>query len=247
MLKVQQLSVCYQGIEAVSNVSFCLDPGTIAGVIGPNGAGKSTLLKAMLKLVPIAQGQVLYNQQPLAQRSNRVAYVPQRSQIDWHYPITVKNVVMLAEVPRLGWGRSPNRDSYRIVQAALERTGMWHLRDRSIDQLSGGQQQRVFLARALAQQADIFLLDEPLTGLDQTTETLLVEIYQELKQAGKILLISCHEWGESLHRYDHLLLLNRQLIAQGKPQEVFTLENMQKAYSKLTSSSQNQLLNFLYC
>ncbi|MDX1977070.1 MAG: metal ABC transporter ATP-binding protein [Pseudanabaenaceae cyanobacterium bins.68] len=247
MLRVQQLSVCYQGIEAVSDVSFFLDQGTIAGVIGPNGAGKSTLLKAMLKLVPIAQGQVLYGKQPLSRLSRLVAYVPQRSHIDWHYPITVKNVVMLAEVPRLGWMRSPNHQSHQIVQAALERTGLWHLRDRAIDQLSGGQQQRVFLARALAQQADIFLLDEPLTGLDQTTEELLVGIYQDLKQAGKILLISCHEWGESLQRYDHLLLLNRQLIAQGKPQEVFTLENIQKAYGKLSGGSQRQLDHFLYC
>ncbi len=247
MLDVQQLSVFYRGMEAISDISFCLPNGSVTGLIGPNGAGKSTLLKAMLGLVPIAHGKVLYTGNSLKKLRQKVAYVPQRSLIDWTYPITVKSVVMMAETPRLGWFRAPNRHSDQVVQEALERTEMWHLRDRAIDQLSGGQQQRVFLARALAQQAEIFLLDEPLTGVDKATEAIIFEVYSELKQAGKILIISCHEWGESLQRYDRLLLLNRHLIAQGKPSEVFNLRNMQQAYGKLQASSKAESESFLFC
>jgi manganese/iron transport system ATP-binding protein len=247
MLDIQQLSVIYGGITAVDDVSFYLPNGSVTGLIGPNGAGKSTLLKAILNLVPIAQGKILYGGNSLKKMRQKVAYIPQRSQVDWHYPITVKNVVMMAETPRLGWFRSPNQHSQQIVKTALERTEMWHLRDRAINQLSGGQQQRVFLARALAQQAEIFLLDEPLTGVDKTTEAIIFEIYQELKQAGKILIISCHEWGESLYRYDRLLLLNCHLIAQGHPSEVITLPNMQQAYGKIHGSSKSETESFLFC
>jgi manganese/iron transport system ATP-binding protein len=247
MLDIQQLSVFYRGIEAISDVSFYLPNGSVTGLIGPNGAGKSTLLKAILNLVPIAQGKVLYGGNGIKKMRRKVAYVPQRSLIDWDYPISVINVVMMAETPRLGWFCRPNSQSRQIVQSALERTGMWHLRDRPINQLSGGQQQRVFLARALAQQAEIFLLDEPLTGVDKVTEAIIFEIYAELKQAGKILIISCHEWGESLYRYDRLLLLNRYLIAQGKPSEVMTMNNMQQAYGKLQSNSKSPTESFLFC
>jgi manganese/iron transport system ATP-binding protein len=246
MLDVQQLSVFYRGMEAISDISFCLPNGSVTGLIGPNGAGKSTLFKAMLNLVPIAQGKVFYGGNALKKLRQKVAYVPQRSLIDWHYPITVKNVVMMAETPKLSWFRAPNSHSHQIVRSALERTEMWHLRDRGIDQLSGGQQQRVFLARALAQQADIFLLDEPLTGVDKATEAIIFEVYAELKQAGKILIISCHEWGDSLQRYDRLLLLNRYLIAQGKPTEVFNLPNMQQAYGKL-HGTKTESESFLFC
>jgi manganese/iron transport system ATP-binding protein len=136
MLEVQQLSVFYRGIEAIADVSFSLPKGCTAGLIGPNGAGKSTLLKAMLEMVPIATGKVLYAGNPLKSQRQKVAYVPQRSQIDWDYPITVKNVVMMAETVRLGWFHSPTLHSHQLVQAALERTEIWHLRDRPINFLA---------------------------------------------------------------------------------------------------------------
>jgi manganese/iron transport system ATP-binding protein len=247
MLEVQHLSVFYRGIEAIADVSFSLPQGCTTGLIGPNGAGKSTLLKAMLNLVPIANGRVLYAGNSLKSKRQNVAYVPQRSQIDWDYPITVKNVVMMAETARLGWFHAPTLHSDQLVQAALERTEIWHLRDRPINQLSGGQQQRVFLAKAIAQQAEILLLDEPLSGIDKKTEAIIFEIYSELKQAGKILIISCHEWGETLNKYDHLLLLNRNLIAQGEPETVMTLENVRQAYGMFNQSSGVPKESLLFC
>ena len=229
MLEVQQLAVNYRSVRGLEPVSFQVSPGQLVGIIGPNGAGKSTLLKALLGLVPAAGG-VHYCTCPLHQQLARVAYIPQRSQIDWDYPITVWNVVMMARTRQLGWFRSPGRAEKEIVNAALARVEMLNLRDRRIGELSGGQQQRVFLARALAQQADLFLLDEPFTGVDQKTEAIMLEVFEELRSQGKILLLSTHEWGQSLHQLDRLLLLNQCLIADGSPQQVMTPENLRQAY-----------------
>jgi len=234
MLEVQNLSVNYREAVALSDVSFRLPTGSLVGLIGSNGAGKSTLLKAMIDLVPAQTGQVFYHERPLKQQRQKVAYLPQRSQIDWDYPVTVWNVVMMARTlhngMHNGWFGSISRQSKEIVRQVLERVELYELRDRPIKNLSGGQQQRVFLARALAQQADILLLDEPMTAVDKKTEALMWNIYNELKQEGKILLISCHEWGDTLDRYDQLLLLNRHLVASGTPHQVLTPANIQYAY-----------------
>lgn len=230
MLEVQQLAVNYRGVKGLDHVSFRVEPGQLVGLVGPNGAGKSTLLKAMLGLIPTTNGTVKYCTCPLCQHLERVAYVPQRSQIDWDYPITVWNVVMMARTRQLGWFRRPGASAKAIVNAALERVGMLDLKHRRIGELSGGQQQRVFLARALAQQADLFLFDEPFTGVDKKTEAVLIEICNELRSAGKILLVSTHEWGQSLERLDRILLLNQRLIADGSPQQVMTPQNIQQAY-----------------
>lgn len=230
MLEVQHLSVNYRGMSALENISFKVAAGELVGLLGPNGAGKSTLIKALLGLIPVQAGKVLYAGTPLKQRQRQVAYLPQRSQIDWDYPITVWNVVMMARTAHTGWFRSPSRMSELVVQEALQRVEMFHLRDRQIGELSGGQQQRVFLARAIAQQADVFLLDEPLAAVDKKTETLIFQVYADLKAQGKILLVSCHEWGGILNHYDQLLLLNQELIAQGAPMTVMTPENVQRAY-----------------
>jgi manganese/iron transport system ATP-binding protein len=232
MLEVQNLAVNYRGLQALGNISFCLAPGQLVGLIGPNGAGKSTMIKAMLGLVPAISGVVKFKGQALKQRLSCCAYVPQRSQIDWDYPITVWSVVMMARTLHTGWFRSPSRQSQEIVAEALQRVEMWELRHRQIGELSGGQQQRVFLARALAQQGELFLFDEPLAGVDKKTEAILFQIFSELKSEGKTLLVSSHEWGEALTNYDQLLLLNRELIANGYPQDVMTLENIQRAYGE---------------
>lgn len=233
MLEVRQLSVNYRGVRALADVSFNLAAGEVTGLIGPNGAGKSTLIKALLGLVPIADGQIFYGRLPLKQQRQQVAYVPQRSQIDWDYPITVWNVVMMARTVQAGWLRGYSRQSKEIAKQALERVEMFELRDRQIGALSGGQQQRVFLARALAQQADLLFFDEPLTAVDKKTEALILNIYQELKAEGKTLLVSCHEWGSALDNYDQLLLLNQRLIAHGVPPEVMTPENVNCAYGSV--------------
>jgi manganese/iron transport system ATP-binding protein len=240
MLEVQHLAVNYRGVRALGEVSFRLEPGQLVGVIGPNGAGKSTMIKAMLGLVPAASGVVKFRGEALKQQLCCCAYVPQRSQIDWDYPTTVWSVVMMARTAHTGWFRSPSRQSQEIVASALQRVGIWELRHRQIGQLSGGQQQRVFLARALAQQASLFLFDEPLTGIDKKTEAILFQIFAELKAEGKTLLVSSHEWGKALSQYDRLLLLNQNLIANGSPQEVMSLDNIKRAYGE---GLQSQLLN----
>jgi manganese/iron transport system ATP-binding protein len=247
MLEVQDLAVNYRGIRALGNLSFRLEPGQLVGVIGPNGAGKSTMIKAMLGLVPATSGIVKFKGRALKQQLRCCAYVPQRSQIDWDYPATVWTVVMMGRSPHTGWFRSPSRQSKEIVASALKRVGIWELRHRQIGELSGGQQQRVFLARAIAQQAELFLFDEPLTGIDKKTEAILFEIFNELKAEGKILLVSSHEWGKNLSQYDRLLLLNQELIANGSPQEVMNLENIQRAYGEgLRSQLLNESLEPMY-
>ena len=230
MLLVQHLCVNYRTVKVLEDITFKLQAGTLVGLLGPNGAGKSTLIKALLGLIPVQEGEVLYGNVPLSQQRQRVAYVPQRSQIDWDYPTTVWNVVMLARTAHAGWFRPPSRQSAEIVKESLRRVDLFNLRARPIGALSGGQQQRVFLARAIAQQANLLLLDEPLAAVDKKTEALIFQIYDELKAEGKTLLISCHEWGGILNHYDELMLLNQRLIAHGAPKEVMTPNNIQEAY-----------------
>lgn len=232
MLETRRLSVNYRGMPALQDVSVTCKPSEMVGLIGPNGAGKSTLIKAILGLVPY-QGQVLFRGIPLKRQRQCVAYVPQRSQIDWDYPTTAWNVVMMSQTVAAGWFHTPTAQHRETVRVALEQVEMWDLAHRQIGQLSGGQQQRIFLARALAQQADLYLLDEPFTGVDKKTEGILLRIFGQLKAAGKTLLVCCHEWGEVLEQYDRLLLLNRHLLANDVPQLVMTLENLQLAYGAM--------------
>ncbi|MDI9641798.1 metal ABC transporter ATP-binding protein [Geitlerinema splendidum] len=229
-ISINQLQVAYREVEALHRVSCAVQAGRLTGIIGPNGAGKSTLLKAMLGLVPIQQGTVLYQDQPLWDQLDRVAYVPQRSQIDWRYPATVWDVVMMGRVPKTGWFQRFSTRSRRIASQALERVGMDRYRDRPIGQLSGGQQQRVFLARALVQEADIFCFDEPFVGIDQKTQDIIFEIFHELTEQGKIVLVVNHDLGESIHHFDDVILLNREAIATGNRQQVMTKANLDYAY-----------------
>jgi len=230
MLTVENLSVNYHGVCALSEVSFSVAPGSLVGILGPNGAGKSTLVKAMLGLVKSTRGTIQYNDRPLYRQLSQVAYVPQRSQIDWDYPITVKQVVMMARTIPTGWGRSPSPQSRLLVQEALERVGMADYGDRQIGELSGGQQQRVFLARSLAAQADLLFFDEPFTGIDKQTEEIMFTILAELKAAGKTILVISHDLGASLKNYGYLLMINKELIAVGKRQEVLNKRNIHNCY-----------------
>lgn len=229
-IAVNHLGVKYRTVEALQDVSFTLNCGRVTGIIGPNGAGKSTLLKGMLGLIPVSSGTVIYQNQPLMDQLGKVAYVPQRSQIDWTYPATVWDVVMMGRVRKTGWFRRFSHVSRQIAQTALERVGMSAFSDRPIGQLSGGQQQRVFLARALAQEAEIFCFDEPFAGIDQKTEAVLFEIFRELANEGKIVIVVNHDLGESIANFDDLILLNKEVIAAGSRQKVFTQENLYRAY-----------------
>lgn len=229
-LSVEGLSVKYRTLEALSNVSFTVKPGRLVGIFGPNGAGKSTLVKAMLGLIPAVNGRVLYQGKPLMDQLEQVAYVPQRSQIDWTYPVTVWDVVMMGRTKKTGWFQRYSSVSRRLAMEALARVGMAGYRDRSIGELSGGQQQRVFLARALAQQAEVFCFDEPFVGIDQKTQTVIFEVFEELTRAQKLVLVVNHDLGESITHFDDLILLNRELVAYGTRQEVLTQENLQQTY-----------------
>ena len=229
-ITVSHLEVQYRNVRALQDVNLVVRPGGITGIIGPNGAGKSTLIKAMLGLTPVINGIVLYNGEPLMNQLDKVAYVPQRSQIDWSYPATVWDVVLMGRVRKAGWFRRFSSVSRQMAAAALERVGMSDYRDRSIGQLSGGQQQRVFIARALAEEAEIFCFDEPLAGIDKKTEAVIFDIFRELANAGKIVLVVNHDLGEAITHFNDLILLNTQLIASGSRTAVLSQENMNRAY-----------------
>lgn len=229
-ITISKLSVQYRTVEALRDVSCVANSGRVTGIIGPNGAGKSTMLKAMLGLIPVSGGTVLYDAKPLMDQRDRIAYVPQRTQIDWTYPATVWDVVMMGRVRKSGWFRRFSGVSRRIAENALERVGMSGYCDRPIGQLSGGQQQRVFLARALAQEADIFCFDEPFAGIDQKTQSIIFNIFHELARADKTTIVVNHDLGESITHFDDLILLNTELIAAGSRQQVLTQENLYRAY-----------------
>ncbi|WAL59590.1 metal ABC transporter ATP-binding protein [Thermocoleostomius sinensis] len=229
-LMASHLSVNYRSVQALRNVSFTVQPGNVVGIFGPNGAGKSTLIRAMLGLIPSTTGTTIYQGQPLTQQLDRIAYVPQRSQIDWSFPATVWDVVLMGRVRKAGYLHRFSATSRRKAADALERVGLTDYRDRPIGQLSGGQQQRVFLARSLAQEADLLFFDEPFVGVDQKTEDILFHIFHELAHQGKTVMVVNHDLGESIQQFDQLLLLNRELIASGNRQQVLTVDNMTRAY-----------------
>ncbi|MDB9451977.1 metal ABC transporter ATP-binding protein [Dolichospermum circinale] len=230
-INITNVGVHYRTQEALRDVNCTIKPGRITGIFGPNGAGKSTLMKALLGLVSMSSGQVLYDNKPLMQQLEKVAYIPQRSQIDWNYPATVWDVVMMGRVKKTGWLRSFSTVSRQIAKQALERVGIGELKNRPIGELSGGQQQRVFLARALTQEAEIFCFDEPFVGIDQKTQAIIFEVFQELAKNNKIVLVVNHDLGESITHFDDLILLNCELVATGSRQQVLTEENLYRAYS----------------
>ncbi|MGD1936998.1 MAG: metal ABC transporter ATP-binding protein [Cyanophyceae cyanobacterium] len=232
MLEVRNLSVDYRGNRALEEVSLFIPLGQLVGIIGPNGAGKSTLVEAMLNLIPITQGKVQFKDRPLKDQLLKTSYVPQRTLIDWDYPVTVWNVVLMAQTVQTGLFRGVSRKARHLASEALERVNLYDLRDRPIGELSGGQQQRVFLARALAKKAELLVFDEPFTGVDRKTEDIIYDIFRDLRTEGKTVLVINHDLGDSLAIYDQLLLLNKRLIAQGPRQEVITSENLARAYGR---------------
>ena len=229
-IDICDLGVQYRMVEALSRISCAINPGRLTGIIGPNGAGKSTLLKAMLGLVPTVQGSVTYEDQPLEAQLSRVAYVPQRSQIDWSYPATVWDVILMGRIRKTGWFHRFSSVSRQVAKAALERVDMMAFRDRPIGQLSGGQQQRVFLAKALAEEAEIFCLDEPLAGIDKKTEAVVFNILHELANEGRTVVVVHHDLGQAIANFDDLVLLNRKLIASGQRDYVLNADNIQAAF-----------------
>jgi manganese/zinc/iron transport system ATP- binding protein len=234
-LVIHDLTVAYHRKPVLWDINIELPPGKLAAVIGPNGAGKSTLIKAVLDLVPSASGRILVFGKPYRKNRHRVGYVPQRESVDWDFPTSALDVVTMGLYGRIGWCRPVTRKYRRIALDALDRVGIADLAHRQISQLSGGQQQRTFLARALVQDADLYLMDEPFAAVDAATERAIVAILQELRRSGKTMVVVHHDLQTVSQYFDHVILLNMRIVAAGPTRDVFTTENLQKTYGgKLT-------------
>ncbi|WP_339251105.1 metal ABC transporter ATP-binding protein [Sporosarcina sp. FSL W8-0480] len=231
VISLKNVSVSYFGNQVLENVSFEFTSGHLIGILGPNGAGKSTLMKAMLGLIPRDEGSIEINSQPIKNFRKRIAYVPQRSNIDWNFPITVKDTVVIGTYPKIGLLRRPKKKDKEWAMRCLEQVGMQDFANRQIGELSGGQQQRVFLARALAQKADYFFLDEPFVGIDAASEEVIIRILKRLQGEGKIVFVVHHDLTKVKSYFDELVLINKQLIDAGPVQKVFKSENMVRAYN----------------
>ncbi|MDG5786576.1 metal ABC transporter ATP-binding protein [Evansella sp. AB-P1] len=231
---VDHLSVHYHGNLALKNVSFSINEGNIVGVIGPNGAGKSTLMKAMLGLEKYTGKVTIFGKKIREVRKN-IAYVPQRSTIDWDFPVRVEDVVLMGRYPHIPWYKRPSRNDKRIVNDSLRKVGMEDFANRQIGELSGGQQQRVFIARSLTQNADIFFLDEPFVGIDVKSEEIIVNLLHELRNANKTIFVIHHDISKVEKYFDQLVLLNQELIHAGSVKDVYSAENLKRAYQGSTT------------
>ncbi|HEX2091379.1 MAG TPA: metal ABC transporter ATP-binding protein [Longimicrobiaceae bacterium] len=229
-IEVNDLTVAYREKPVLWDVDLEVPAGVLMAIVGPNGAGKSTLIKAVLGLVRPAAGQVRVHGRPYAEQRRLVAYVPQRGSVDWDFPTSVLDVVMMGRYRALGWFRRPGKRERQMAMAALEQVGMHDFAGRQISQLSGGQQQRVFLARALVQDAQLYLMDEPFQGVDARTERAIVTVLQELRAAGKTVVVVHHDLESVPEYFDWVFLLNVRRIAAGPVAEVFTEENVRLTY-----------------
>ena len=232
-LDVRDVTVAYpNGNVALHDATFRLAAGTICALVGVNGSGKSTLFKAVMGFVKPVRGTVSLGGLSLreAQRRNLVAYVPQAEEVDWTFPVSVWDVVMMGRYGYMNFLRIPRAEDRRVAEESLARVGMVEFRDRQIGELSGGQKKRVFLARALAQRARVILLDEPFTGVDVKTEEAIVELLRELRDAGHLMLVSTHNLGSVPEFCDHVVLINRTVLACGPTAEVFTEENLSRTF-----------------
>jgi manganese/iron transport system ATP-binding protein len=232
-ISVRNLSVTYpNGFSAVRDASFQLDPGSICALVGINGSGKSTIFKAIMGFVRPSAGEVRLCGMPVdeALKKNIVAYVPQSEDVDWNFPVLVETVVMMGRYGHMNFLRMPSRADRYKVDEALERVGMSAYRHRQIGELSGGQKKRVFLARSLAQEGRIILLDEPFTGVDVKTEAAIIGLLRELRASGHLMLVSTHNLGSVPDFCDQVVLINRTILAAGTTAEVFTQKNLEKAF-----------------
>jgi len=229
-LEIHDLTVAYHKRPVLWGVDVEVTKGQLVGIIGPNGAGKSTLIKAAMGLLPLSSGWVKVFGKPVEKNLKRVGYVPQRESVDWDFPVSVMDVVLMGRYGHLGLMRRPSRKDREIARECLEKVKMLPYANRQISNLSGGQQQRVFLARALAQESDLYFMDEPFSGVDAATEAAIVAILHELKDRGKTLLVVHHDLPTAKEYFDSLLLLNMRVVAFGPTAEVFNYELLQNTY-----------------
>lgn len=229
-IEIRNLTVAYHAKPVLKDIDLVIPQGVVMGLVGPNGAGKSTLLKSVLDLVPRVSGTVSVLGKPFAANRKQIGYIPQRSQIDWDFPISVQDLVLMGTYGRLGWIRRPGREEKRQASDALDRLGIQDLARRQIGELSGGQQQRAFLARAFLQDAPIYFLDEPFTGVDVTTEQAIVSLLHEMRDNGKTILVVQHDLNTVGKYLDQVTLINQTIVATGPVESVFVPDAITKTY-----------------
>lgn len=229
-LEVHDMTVAYRRKPVLWDIDLTVPEGKLVGIVGPNGAGKSTFIKAVLGLVPLASGKVEIYGKPYDEQRAIVGYVPQRESVDWDFPVTALDVVLMGTYGRLGWFRRPGAKERDFARQCLAQVELADFADRQIRQLSGGQQQRVFLARALAQDAKVYFMDEPFAGVDAATEAAILHLLQDLRSAGKTVFVVHHDLQTTADYFDWVILLNMRLLACGPVETTFTTENLQKTY-----------------
>jgi len=229
-IRISDLTVAYQRKPVLWEINLAIPKGALVGLVGPNGAGKSTLIKSIMEMVPRISGKIEIAGESLAKQRRNVAYVPQRESVDWDFPATVMDVVTMGLYREIGWLLPIRKEHRQRALQALEQVGIAELADRQISQLSGGQQQRTFLARALVQSAEIFLMDEPFAAVDAATEQSIIQLLRQQQQAGKTTLVVHHDLHTVPDYFDYLILLNVRAVAWGPMQSTFTRENLQRTY-----------------
>lgn len=234
-IEIKQLTVEYDVTPVLWNVTTAFKTGKLTAIIGPNGAGKSTLIKTMVEFLKPVAGEVTYHlaegeSEKYAAVKNRIAYVPQNNSVDWDFPATVLDVVVMGRYGRLGWFKRPKKADYALARKMLDKVGLSTFANRQISQLSGGQRQRVFLARALAQEADIYVMDEPFAGVDMKTERIIINLLKELKNDGKTIIVVHHDLQTVEEYFDEVVFINREVIADGAVETIFTEENIKETY-----------------
>jgi len=229
-VEIHDMTVAYHRKPVLWDIDLVVPEGKLVGIVGPNGAGKTTLIKAVLGLVPLASGHVEIYGRPYRRQRHLVGYVPQRESVDWDFPVSVLDVVMMGTYGRLGWIRRPGRAEREVALRCLEQVSMRPYADRQIRQLSGGQQQRVFLARALAQDAQIYFMDEPFSGVDAATERAIVKLLQTLRGQGRTVFVVHHDLQTVREYFDYVILLNMRLVAYGPTETTFSTQNLQRTY-----------------
>lgn len=234
-LEVHDLTVAFDRKPVLWNIDLTIPQGKLIGIVGPNGAGKSTLIKSVMGLLPLSSGYAKLFDKPLDEVRSRISYVPQRESVDWDFPASVMDVVLMGRYAKLGLFKRVRKADRDVAVDCLKQVGMEAFANRQISQLSGGQQQRTFLARALAQQADIYFMDEPFAGVDAATEKTIITLLREMTRAGKTVIVVHHDLNSVTTYFDWVIMLNTRLVGSGPTQNVFTQENLQETYGgKLT-------------
>ena len=233
IVKVEDLTVAYLDKPVLWDNDVSIIKGSRTAIVGPNGAGKSTLLKSILGLKKPLSGVVKIMGKNLKDVKKQIAYIPQAASVNWDFPTTVLDVVLMGRYVHLGWIKRPKREDYEIAKNSLEKIGMYEFKDRQISELSGGQRQRVFIARAIAQDAEIYFMDEPLAGVDKLTEKIIIDFLKEEQLKGKTSVVVHHDLNTLSNYFDHVIILNKKIVAEGRVEDVFTRENLDRAFLKM--------------